>query len=86
MNKVKFPLPNDENLMLEMTQVEVLPHSPQKHVRSPWATQLVMAIALLLCFAFIIAIVFPGVLYIVCAVFVIVYLQEMKVQINMDSC
>lgn len=87
MNKAKFPLLNDENLMLEMTQVKVPATLPsQRRTLSPRATQPLTAIALLLCFAFMVAALFPGVLYTVCAVFVTVYLQEMKVQINMDPC
>ena len=78
---------NDANFMLEMAQVKFPATLPsQKYVLPPWATQPLTAIAWLLCFAFVIAALFPGVLYIVCAVFVTVYLQEMKVRISMDLC
>jgi len=73
--------------MLEMTWVKVPAMLPsRRHVIPCWATQLLTAMALLLSFAFIIAAIFPVLLCIVCAVFVTVYLQEMKVQINMDPC
>lgn len=59
--------------MLETTQVKVPAMLPcQRRVLPPWATQPLAAMALLLRFAFVIAAVFPGVLYIVCAVFVTV--------------